>query len=54
MCHQHGIKRTRISPQAAEARRLKEQSKIETYIVLQATILSKVSPNDPSSEFESR
>ncbi|GFZ50587.1 hypothetical protein JCM24511_08345 [Saitozyma sp. JCM 24511] len=37
----HGIKRTRISPQAAEAKRLKELAKIEAYTALQTDVLAR-------------
>nr|XP_019000169.1 geranylgeranyl transferase type-2 subunit alpha [Kwoniella mangroviensis CBS 8507]OCF63630.1 geranylgeranyl transferase type-2 subunit alpha [Kwoniella mangroviensis CBS 8507] len=37
----HGIKRTRLTPQAAEAKRLKEQSKIEAYLALEQDVLGR-------------
>lgn len=40
---QHGIKQTRLSPQAAEAKRLKEQVKIEQYVTLQNEVMARVS-----------
>lgn len=40
---QHGIKRTKLSPQAAEAKRVKEQGKIATYTGLEHQVLERVS-----------
>ncbi|OCF39689.1 geranylgeranyl transferase type-2 subunit alpha [Kwoniella heveanensis CBS 569] len=37
----HGIKRTRLTPQAAEAKRLKELSKIEGYLALEDDVLTR-------------
>jgi hypothetical protein len=39
---QHGIKRSRLTPQAAETKRLKELSKIEAYTALQDSVLANV------------
>ena len=39
---QHGVKRARISPQAAEAKRQKEQAKLELYSRLQQEVMAKV------------
>lgn len=40
---QHGVKRSRLSAQAAEAKRVKEQAKIEAYTALQQDVLARVS-----------
>ncbi|KAK4689025.1 geranylgeranyl transferase type-2 subunit alpha, partial [Tremellales sp. Uapishka_1] len=37
----HGVKRSRIAPEAAEAKRLKELSKIDLYTLLQDDVLSR-------------
>ncbi|WWC88407.1 uncharacterized protein L201_003318 [Kwoniella dendrophila CBS 6074] len=46
----HGIKRTRITPQAAEAKRLKEQGKIEAYLALEQDVLSRKRSKDYTTE----
>lgn len=43
MVTKHGVKRTRISPEALEAKRLKELAKIEAYTTLQEDVLARVS-----------
>jgi geranylgeranyl transferase type-2 subunit alpha len=40
---QHGIKRTKLSSEAAEAKRIKELSKIQAYVALQEDVLAGVS-----------
>ncbi|WVR06578.1 hypothetical protein IAU60_003610 [Kwoniella sp. DSM 27419] len=37
----HGVKRSRITPQAAEAKRIKELGKIEAYLALEQDVLSR-------------
>ncbi|WRT68040.1 uncharacterized protein IL334_005015 [Kwoniella shivajii] len=46
----HGIKRSRLTPQAAEAKRLKEQSKIESYLGLQQDVLERKRSKDHTIE----
>ncbi|AFR98607.2 geranylgeranyl transferase type-2 subunit alpha [Cryptococcus neoformans C23] len=46
----HGIKRSRLTPQAAEAKRLKEQSKIEVYLALEKDVLTRKSAKEYSEE----
>lgn len=42
---QHGVKRVRETPEAAAAKKLREQSKIKDYLALEADVLSKVDPD---------
>lgn len=46
----HGVKRSRLTPQAAEAKRLKEQSKIEGYLALEKDVLARKSAKEYSEE----
>ncbi|WWC62865.1 uncharacterized protein I303_105463 [Kwoniella dejecticola CBS 10117] len=46
----HGIKRSRITPQAAEAKKLKEQSKIEAYLALEADVLGRKRSKDHTTD----
>jgi len=46
----HGIKRTRLTPQAAEAKRAKELEKIEAYVRLQQDVLALKKARDYSAE----
>ncbi|WWC71039.1 uncharacterized protein I206_104992 [Kwoniella pini CBS 10737] len=46
----HGIKRSRITPQAAEAKRVKEQSKIEAYLALQSDVLGRKRSKDLTTD----
>ena len=39
---QHGVKRARLSPQAWDAKRLKEISRIESYVSLQEDVMARV------------
>lgn len=42
---EHGIKRTRVSKEVEEAKRLKEAGKIQAYVQLQEDVLSLVGPH---------
>ncbi|WVQ84352.1 hypothetical protein IAT38_006504 [Cryptococcus sp. DSM 104549] len=44
----HGVKRTRITPEAAEAKRIKELSKIEAYLALEQDVLERKQAKDYS------
>ncbi|CAD6564540.1 MAG: Rab geranylgeranyltransferase, partial [Tremellales sp. Tagirdzhanova-0007] len=46
----HGVKRTRINPQVAEARRSKELINIESYVSLQEDVMTRRRLHDFSSE----
>ncbi|KAJ3843297.1 rab-protein geranylgeranyltransferase [Lentinula raphanica] len=46
----HGVKRARQTPEALEARRLKEKSKLRDYLALTDNVLARKKRNDWSSE----
>ncbi|KAJ6488621.1 rab-protein geranylgeranyltransferase [Mycena vitilis] len=46
----HGVKRVRESPEAAAAKKLREQSKIKDYLALTEDVLSKKASNDWSRD----
>ncbi|KAJ7929265.1 rab-protein geranylgeranyltransferase [Mycena leptocephala] len=46
----HGVKRVRETPEAAAAKKLREQSKIKDYLALEADVLSKKASDDWSRE----
>ncbi|WOO76776.1 Geranylgeranyl transferase type-2 subunit alpha [Vanrija pseudolonga] len=46
----HGVKRTKVSPEAAEAKRLKELTKIQAYTALEEDVLARKKANDYSPE----
>ncbi|ORY30606.1 hypothetical protein BCR39DRAFT_564865 [Naematelia encephala] len=46
----HGIKRSRLSAQAEEAKRIKEQAKIEAYVGLQDDVLARKRSKDYTTE----
>ncbi|KAJ6500469.1 hypothetical protein C8R45DRAFT_977826 [Mycena sanguinolenta] len=46
----HGVKRVRETPEAAAAKKLREQSKIKEYLALNDDVLSKKASNDWSRE----
>ncbi|KAK8858834.1 hypothetical protein IAR55_003064 [Kwoniella newhampshirensis] len=46
----HGVKRLRLTPQAAETKRLKELSKIESYLAIEQDVLSRKRVKDYSDE----
>ncbi|KAF7338661.1 Rab-protein geranylgeranyltransferase [Mycena venus] len=46
----HGVKRVRESPEAAAAKKLREQSKIKEYLALNDDVLAKKASNDWSRE----
>ncbi|KAJ7470311.1 rab-protein geranylgeranyltransferase [Mycena latifolia] len=46
----HGVKRVRQTPEAAAAKKLREQSKIKEYLALTADVLSKKASDDWSRE----
>nr|XP_031864456.1 uncharacterized protein CI109_000370 [Kwoniella shandongensis]KAA5531528.1 hypothetical protein CI109_000370 [Kwoniella shandongensis] len=46
----HGVKRSRLTAQAAEAKRLKELSKIESYLAIEQDVLSRKRAKDFSDE----
>ncbi|KAL1413090.1 Rab geranylgeranyltransferase [Vanrija albida] len=46
----HGVKRTKISPEAAEAKRLKELTKIQAYTALEEDVLARKNAGDYSPE----